>query len=93
MRAGIHTSQLVANTNLITECSISGLTDTSNLKWGIRQGDWICQDPTRIDWHEGDSVLISSYASEKEIYDALQWLRDKGVTTLRLHNVDDTRSH
>ena len=93
MRAGIHTSQLVANTNLITECSISGLADTSNLKWGSRQGDWICQDPTRIDWHVGDSVLISSYASEKEIYDALQWLRDKGVTTLRLHNVDDTGSH
>ena len=91
--AGIHTSQLVANTNLITECFVSGLTDTSNLKWGIRQGDWICQDPTTIDWQAGDSVLISSYASEKEVYDALQWLRDKGVTTLRLHNIDDTRSH
>lgn len=91
--AGIHTSQIVANTNLITQCPISGLTDTSNLKWGLKQGDWICQDPNSIDWQEGDSVLISSYASEKEIYDALQWLRDKGVSTFRLHNVDNTRTH
>lgn len=91
--AGIHTSQIVANTNLITECTIAGLTDTSNLKWGLRQGDWLCQAPDSIDWQQGDCVLISSYASEKEIFDALQWLRDKDVTTLRLHNVDDTRTH
>ena len=91
--AGIHTSQIVANTNLITQCTINGLTDTSNLKWGLRQGDWLCLAPDSIDWQQGDCVLISSYASEKEIFDALQWLRDKGVTTLRLHNVDDTRTH
>jgi len=91
--AGIHTSQLVANTHLLNQCHVSGLTDTSSLKWGLRQGDWICQDPASIDWQQGDSVLISSYASEKEIYDSLYWLRDLGVTTLRLHNIDDTRAH
>ena len=91
--AGIHTSQLVANTHLLNKCHVSGLTDTSSLKWGLRQGDWICQDPASIDWQQGDSVLISSYASEKEIYDALNWLRDLGVATLRLHNIDDTRAH
>lgn len=91
--AGIHTCQLVANTNLLTSCHIDGLTDTSSLKWGLRQGDWICQDPASIDWQPGDTVLISSYASEKEIFDALSWLRNKGINTLRLHNVDDTRAH
>ncbi|MFV7784346.1 class I SAM-dependent methyltransferase [Shewanella marisflavi] len=91
--AGIHTCQLVANTNLITSCHITGLTDTSSLKWGLKQGDWVCQDPASIDWQPGDTVLISSYASEKEIFDALTWLREKGVATLRLHNVDDTRAH
>ena len=91
--AGIHTCQIVANTNLIDECVITGLTDTSKLKWGLRQGEWICQAPDNIDWQDGDCVLISSYASEKEIFDALKWLRDKGILTLRLHNVDDTRTH
>lgn len=91
--AGIHTSQIVANTNITELFVISGLTDTSSLKWGIRQGEWICQNPNDIDWQEGDTVLISSYASEKEIFDALSWLRAKGVNTLRLHNVDDTRAH
>ena len=91
--AGIHTSQIVANTNIIDCCKIDGLTDTSSLKWGLRQGDWICQNPADIDWQPGDAVLISSYASEKEIYDALFWLRERGVKTMRLHNVDDTRAH
>ncbi|MBR9726731.1 class I SAM-dependent methyltransferase [Shewanella intestini] len=91
--AGIHTCQLVANTNLLQQFDIEGLTDTSSLKWGLRQGDWICKAPDTIEWQDGDTVIISSYASEKEIYDALQWLRDKGVTTLRLHNVDDTKAH
>lgn len=91
--AGIHTCQIVANTNLIDECVITGLTDTSKLKWGLRQGEWICQAPDTIDWQDGDCVLISSYASEKEIFDAIKWLRDKGILTLRLHNVDDTRTH
>lgn len=91
--AGIHTSQLVANTDLLSRCTVAGLTDTSPLKWAIRQGDWVCQAPDSIAWQAGDTVIISSYASEKEIYDALAWLRDKGVQTLRLHNVDDTRAH
>lgn len=91
--AGIHTCQIVANTNLLERCHIDGLTDTSTLKWGLQQGDWICQDPATIDWQPGDTVLISSYASEKEIFDSLTWLRKRGVTTLRLHNIDDSRAH
>lgn len=91
--AGIHTCQLVANTNLLEKYSIQGLTDSSSLKWALRQGDWLCQNPQDIPWKSGDKVIISSYATEKEIYDALQWLRDKGVKTLRLHNVDDTKTH
>ncbi|AVI67121.1 methyltransferase type 11 [Shewanella sp. WE21] len=87
--AGIHTCQLVANTNLLQHCQIDGLTDTSSLKWGIKQGKWICQDPVNINWQEGDTVLISSYASEKEIFNALSWLRDKGVETLKLHSIDN----
>jgi hypothetical protein len=91
--AGIHTSQLVANTNLLEKYSIKGLVDTSSLKWGVRQGDWLCCDPKSVDWQAGDKVIISSYASEKEIYDALSWLRDKNVSTLRLHNIDDSKAH
>jgi len=91
--AGIHTCQLVANTRILENFKISGLTDTSELKWGIQQGQWLCQSPDSIDWSPNDVVVISSYASEKEIYDALQWLRDIGVKTLRLHNIDDSKAH
>ncbi|MCL1090790.1 class I SAM-dependent methyltransferase [Shewanella profunda] len=90
--AGIHTCQLVANTNLLEYCKVDGLTDTSSLKWGLKQGEWICQDPASINWQEGDTVLISSYASEKEIFNALSWLRDKGVETLKLHSIDNIRA-
>lgn len=91
--AGIHTSQLVANTDLLKRVTIHGLVDTSHMKWNIRQGDWICQDPKTVDWQVGDAVIISSYASEQEIYEALQWLREKGVNTLRLHNIYDSKAH
>ena len=91
--AGIHTCQLVANTHILEKFNIAGLTDTSELKWGIQQGNWLCQSPDSIDWSPDDVVIISSYASEKEIYDALQWLRDIGVKTLRLHNIDDPKAH
>ncbi|MBN2526716.1 MAG: methyltransferase domain-containing protein [Deltaproteobacteria bacterium] len=91
--AGIHTSQLVANTNLLEKYTITGLTDGSSLKWGLKQGDWMCERPDAISWQPGDRLIISSYASEKEIFDALDWLRQKGVTTLRLHHVDNPKSH
>jgi len=91
--AGIHTSQLVANTNLIQNFPVYGLLDTSSLKWGVRQGEWICTDPATVTWQTGDKVIISSFASEKEIFDALKDLREQGVKTLRLHNVDDTKAH
>lgn len=91
--AGIHTSQLVANTDLLKRYTVKALTDTSALKWGLKQGDWTCLSPDDIDWQEGDKVIISSYASEPEIYNALSWLREKGIATLRLHNVTDTKAH
>lgn len=91
--AGIHTTQLIANTNLLAITDVCGLVDSSQLKWNIQQGDWVCRDPMLIDWQEGDSLIISSYASEQEIFDALSWLRDKGVKTFRLHNSSGPKVH
>ena len=91
--AGIHTSQLLANTRLLEQYHIKGLVDSSSLKWGLRQGDWLCQAPDSIHWQNGDTIIISSYASEKEIYDALGTLRERGVSTLRLHDIDDAKAH
>ncbi|AUC87640.1 methyltransferase type 11 [Alteromonas sp. MB-3u-76] len=91
--AGIHTTQLLANTNLLKSKAVNDIVDSSKLKWGIKQGDWVCKNPNHIDWQEGDAVIISSYASEQEIFDSLQWLRDKGVKTLRLHNIVDSKAH
>lgn len=91
--AGVHTSQLLENTDLLDKHHIDGLLDTSSLKWGVRQGDWVCANPTSINWINGDKIIISSYASEQEIYDALIGLRGLGVETLRLHNIEDSKSH
>lgn len=91
--AGIHTCHLIANTNIQKLKKIDGIVDTSTLKHGLRQGHWICTDPASINWSCGDVIIISSYASEKEIFDSLSHLRDKGVITLRLHNIDDSKSH
>ncbi|WP_341582252.1 class I SAM-dependent methyltransferase [Marinobacter metalliresistant] len=84
--AGIHTSQLIANTNLLDRYDISGLVDSSPLKWGGQQGQWLCRNPAHIEWKSGDAIVISSYASEDEIYRSLSDLRDVGCKTLRFHS-------
>lgn len=83
--AGIHTSQLFAATDLATYLSIKGLIDSSPTKWGRRLGDIECFNPDEVCLDKGDTVIISSYASEGEIYDGLEGYRRKGVAVKRLY--------
>ena len=69
--AGIHTSQLLAFTNIRTELEITGLLDSSPTKWGKSLGRWQCFNPDSINIHSDDMIIISSYASEMEIYSYL----------------------
>ena len=83
--AGIHTSQFLANTDLRKWLLIEYLIDSSPTKWGKKIGDLECLPPESCDFKKGDSIIISSYASEEEIYDSLAEYRNKGVIVERLH--------
>jgi SAM-dependent methyltransferase len=83
--AGIHTSQLFASTDLAAYLSIKGLIDSSPTKWGKMFGDNMCFAPDTVSFKQGDAIVISSYASEDEIYEGLSGFREKGVV-VRLYD-------
>ena len=83
--AGMHTSQLLAFTDLKSYLSIIGLIDSSPTKWGKQLGDIECYAPDNVLLKKDDIVLISSYASEKEIFDSLAKDRSEGVIIQRLY--------
>jgi len=83
--AGIHTSQLLAATDLADHLELVELLDSSPTKWGTRFGPWRCAEPASVAWEAGDAVLISSYAAEDEIARALEPLAERGVRVVRCH--------
>ena len=83
---GVHTTQLFAFTDLDQHLDVVSLLDSSSLKWGVKLGDWTCQDPKQVQWQVGDVLLISSYASEEEIFRSTEPLRASGVRVLRLYH-------
>jgi len=83
--AGIHTSQLFAFTDLKKYLSIKGLIDSSVTKQGKKFGDLKCYSLDSIDLKAGTTIIISSYASEDEIYESLEKYREKGVIIIRLY--------
>ena len=64
---------------------VKGLLDSSPTKWGKQFGDLKCYSPDTVDLKAGDTIIISSYASEKEIYESLEKYRRIGVTIIRLY--------
>ena len=83
--AGIHTSQLFAFTDIKKYLKIEGLVDSSPTKWGKRIGSYMCHSPDEIPLKPRDTILISSYASEEEIYRGLQEHIASGVNVVRLY--------
>ncbi len=83
--AGIHTSQLLANTDLKSYLQIQGLLDSSPTKWGINLGSMTCYSLDNVSFKKGDVILISSYASEQEIYDSLEEYCEKGINIIRIY--------
>jgi SAM-dependent methyltransferase len=66
--AGIHTSQLLSCTRIENYSSIEFIVDSDAQKWGKKLGNYDVQSPDRIPWDdEKVALVISSYASEKEI--------------------------
>lgn len=83
--AGIHTSQLFAFTDLKKYLSIKGLLDSSYTKWGKKFGDLKCYSPDSVDFRAGDTIIISSYASEDEIYKSFKKYLIMGITIVKLY--------
>ncbi len=87
--AGVHTAQLFANTDIKEYLDIKGLLDSSKSRWGKQVGGFICFEPAQLGLGAKDTIIISSFASEAEIYDALRPLRDRGVKVVRLYAKED----
>ncbi len=84
--AGVHTAQLFARTALKSYLKVRGLLDSSPARWGKSLGGLMCFDPGEVELGPRDTIVISSYASEAEIYDALLPLRACGVSVVRLYH-------
>ena len=84
--AGIHTSQLLARTELEKHIKIDYLVDSDKSKWGLHLGPYEIKDPEEIDYT--DSVLgivVSSFDSEREILHSLKD-RSPGASVIPLYN-------
>ena len=81
--AGIHTSQLLANTDLEEYLEIISILDSSPTKWGCKIGEYLCVNPKEVN-DKVDAVIISSYSSEDEIYDSIKDQYDHALV-LRLY--------
>ena len=68
--AGIHTSQLFANTQIEDYLNIVGLLDSAPKLWGSKFGPYVCINPQEAS-RNVEAIIISSFASEIEIYEYL----------------------
>ncbi len=87
--AGVHTSQLFANTEIKNWLSIKSLIDSSPTKWGKKIGNLKCSSAEGCDLIKGDTILISSFASEQEIYESLAIYKRNGVAIERIYGEID----
>lgn len=69
---GIHTTQLLAFTSLKDEIKIEGLLDSNPSKWGTNIDGIICKNIKDIEITKDTAIIISSYASQEEIYSSLK---------------------
>ncbi len=84
--AGIHTTQLFANTDLEQYLSIEGLLDSSQTKWGAKIGKLKCFNPAEVQLQNKKTIIISSYASEKQIYRQLRKQYPEPVKIVTLYS-------
>lgn len=69
--AGIHTTQLLANTKIENFLTIEGVIDSSITKHNKKLGKYTIKNPEK-DILENYTIIISSYASEREIYEYIK---------------------
>ncbi len=82
---GVFASQLLANVEHPAFDSLAGILDSSEQRWGSTLGTHLVLSPAKASLKDGDCVVISSFASELEIWNALAPERERGVQVIRLH--------
>lgn len=86
--AGVHTAQLLANTNILKVYRIRALVDNSETKWGLELHGIPCIPPAEVDLNSTNTILISSCASENEIYRDLKKLYGESVNLVMIYSND-----
>ena len=87
--AGIHTSQLFAKTSILDRCRIKGIVDSDPQKWGKTIADILVSSPADIEPSPYLVIVISTCASEGEVYKATSELREQGVRVVRLYSTEN----
>ncbi|HVW73743.1 MAG TPA: methyltransferase domain-containing protein [Rhizomicrobium sp.] len=83
--AGIHTAQLLDNTNLAEHADIIAIADRDSKKWGQRLASFPVIGPEELLRHPQKApIVISSYVSEQAIVRALL---DRGVQPARIRTL------
>jgi hypothetical protein len=83
--AGVHTTQLLASTDVADRYSVRGLFDSEPAKWGMQLGPFRCHDPASVELGAGDALLISTRSGEAELLRALEPERDRGAKVIGLY--------
>ena len=81
---GIHTTQLLVATGIKNELKIDGLLDSNPSKWGTDIEGIICKNIKDVAITKDTAIIISSYASQEEIYSSLK--RTYKCRLLRLYD-------
>ena len=87
--AGIHTSQLLARTNL-GERALRFIVDSDRQKVGLRMAGLEILDPSRIAKEGIDAMVISTLGSESAVYESTRALRERGIDVIRLYDDRET---
>jgi SAM-dependent methyltransferase len=70
--AGVHTAQLLSQTPLTRKARVTLIVDRDPQKWGHRLGPYLIASPAELKaGPNGPAVVVSSYAFEGQIRDAL----------------------
>ncbi|MDP2718956.1 MAG: hypothetical protein Q8P44_03880 [Dehalococcoidia bacterium] len=86
--AGIHTSQLLARTPVLDLCHAEAIVDSDPQKWGKTISGIPVSSPADIRPSSDLYIVISTFASEGEVYKATAHLRASGVKVVRLYSGD-----
>ena len=85
--AGIHTSQLLANTSLEDMTDIDYLVDIDPQKENIQLGRYLIRSPDSINFSDPTlGIIISSFEAENEIFKGIMSKNNLKVKTIKLHN-------